>query len=158
MKLIIMRHGEAETFGTLDSARCLTPNGIKQAQVAGTWLRQYLGEDQHVDIALVSPFVRAEQSFIEVSKEVNCSQKLISNDIIPTGNQQLAHDYLRTLFAGDSENKHVLLVSHMPFVSYFVEEVTINKCAMLFDTSSIVVIDYNEGELAGLLECVYHPN
>ncbi|MCF2950350.1 phosphohistidine phosphatase SixA [Paraglaciecola aquimarina] len=158
MKLIIMRHGEAETYGPLDSARCLTPNGIKQAQIASTWLRQYLGKDKSIDLAMVSPFVRAEQTYVELLKEISCKQKIVSEDIIPSGNYQLTHDYIDSLITPADTQNYVLLVSHMPFISYFVEEVTINKCAMLFDTSSIVVIDYDLSESAGLLECVYHPN
>ena len=49
MKLIIMRHGDADTFGLTDKDRCLTPNGIKQAQNAGEWLSRYLGQGSFVD-------------------------------------------------------------------------------------------------------------
>jgi phosphohistidine phosphatase len=157
MKLIIMRHGEAETFGSQDSERCLTPNGIKQAQYAGTWLSQYIGQDKKIDLAVVSPFVRAEQTYFEVVKEVTCQQKQISADITPSGSHQIAHDLIRTIYEQNQKIKSILVVSHMPFVSYFVEEVTINKYAMLFDTSSIVVIDYDLTKMAGLVEQIYHP-
>lgn len=157
MKLIIMRHGEAETFGSRDSERCLTPNGIKQAQFAGTWLSQFIGQDKKIDLAIVSPFVRAEQTYLELVKQVTCQQKIISEDIIPSGSHQIAHDYIRMIYEQNQEFNSILVVSHMPFVSYFVEEVTINKYAMLFDTSSIVVIDYDLTEMAGLVEQIYHP-
>lgn len=157
MKLIIMRHGEAETIGSPDSERCLTPNGIKQAQFAGTWLSQYIGHDKVIDLAIISPYVRAEQTYLELVKEVRCQQKHISEDITPSGNQQVAHDYIRAISEKSHEVKCILVISHMPFVSYLVEEVTINKYSMLFDTSSIVVIDYDLTEMAGLVEQIYHP-
>jgi phosphohistidine phosphatase len=59
MKLIIMRHGEAERFRLQDNTRSLTSKGEKQASTAGKWLNNYLGADTSVDIALVS--IRATQ-------------------------------------------------------------------------------------------------
>jgi phosphohistidine phosphatase len=45
----------------------------------------------------------------------------------------------------------------MPFVSYFLEEVHVDKKSMLFDTSSIVIIDYDLAAGAGNIERIYHP-
>jgi phosphohistidine phosphatase len=157
MKLIIMRHGDADTFGLKDKDRCLTPNGIKQARAAGEWLSGYLGQETSFDYALVSSFARAEQTYQEVQNIVLSEQKHVSDDVIPSGNPQIAHDFIRTLMEQNKQWKTVLVVSHMPFVSYFLEEITVNQYSMLFDTSSIAVIDYDIQTGAGLVETVYHP-
>ncbi len=51
MKLIIMRHGEAERFQTLDKTRNLTNLGRKQASQAGRWLNTCRVREQVGDIA-----------------------------------------------------------------------------------------------------------
>ena len=45
----------------------------------------------------------------------------------------------------------------MPFVSYFLEEVHKDRQTMLFDTSSMVVLDYDVESGAGIIENIYHP-
>jgi phosphohistidine phosphatase len=157
MKLIIIRHGEAETFRVEDKLRSLTAFGDQQATLAGEWLSKYLGKNVSVDLALVSPYVRAKQTFIQINQQVDVLQKQISNDVIPNGDPQIAHDYIRTLLLQDAKINTVVVVSHMPFVSYFLEEVHVDKQSILFDTSSIAIVDYNPKTSAGSLEIVYHP-
>ncbi len=152
-----MRHGEADTFGLKDSQRCLTPNGIQQAKVAGNWLSQYVGKDRLIDLAIVSSFQRAQQSYQEVSHSINCVREETSEDVIPSADPKLAHDYIDTLLAQNSHLEHILVVTHMPFVCYFLQDITTNQCAMLFDTSSIVVVDYNVEQQMGVVETIYHP-
>ena len=45
----------------------------------------------------------------------------------------------------------------MPFVSYFLEEVHVDKQSMLFDTSSMVIVNYDLVVGAGKIESIYHP-
>jgi len=157
MKLIIMRHGEAERFRVQDNTRSLTSLGEKQASTAGKWLNDYLGADMPVDIALVSSYVRAKQTYEKLSEEVVVKQKQICEDVIPEGDPKIAHDYIKVLFDEGSQSKVILIVSHMPFVSYFLEEVHVEKQSMLFDTSSVVIVDYDLAVGAGRIESIYHP-
>ena len=157
MKLIIMRHGEAERFRVQDNTRSLTSLGEKQASTAGKWLNDYLGADMPVDIALVSSYVRAKQTYEKLSEEVVVRQKQICEDVIPEGDPKIAHDYIKVLFDEGSQSKVILIVSHMPFVSYFLEEVHVEKQSMLFDTSSVVIVDYDLAVGAGRIESIYHP-
>jgi phosphohistidine phosphatase len=83
MKLIIMRHGEAERFREKDNTRSLTSLGEKQASTAGKWLHDYLGSDASVDIALVSSYVRAQQTYEQLSKQVVVIEKQFCEDVIP---------------------------------------------------------------------------
>ena len=157
MKLIIMRHGEAERFRVQDKARSLTSLGKKQASTAGLWLSTYLGADQPVDVALISSYVRAQQTFVQLSEQVFVTQKQVCEDVIPEGEPKIVHEFVKTLFNEKSRPSVILIVSHMPFVSYFLEEVHIDKRSMLFDTSSMVVVDYDLITGAGVVESIYHP-
>jgi phosphohistidine phosphatase len=157
MKLIIMRHGEAERYQTQDKTRSLTSLGKKQARTAGQWLNGYLGIDVPVDIALVSSYVRAQQTFEQLSSQVIVTERQNCEDVVPEGNPKIAHDYLKVLFEDTSQPSVILIVSHMPFVSYFLEEVHADKQSMLFDTSSVVIVNYALDVGAGQIESIYHP-
>jgi phosphohistidine phosphatase len=158
MKLIIMRHGEAERFRLKDNTRSLTSKGEKQASTAGKWLNNYLGADTSVDIALVSTYVRAQQTYVQLSKRVVVTEKQVCEYVIPEGNPKIAHDFVKVLFEDESQPHVILIVSHMPFVSYFLEEVHIDKQSMLFDTSSMVIVDYDLAIGRGKIESIYHPD
>lgn len=157
MKLIIMRHGEAERFQLQDKTRSLTSLGEKQASKAGKWLNEYLGVNSPVDIALVSSYMRAQQTYKYLSKQLEVKKYEICEDVIPEGDPKIAHEYIKVLLAQKSPPRVVLVVSHMPFVSYFLEEVHIDKQSMLFDTSSFVIVDYDMSIGAGNIESIYHP-
>lgn len=157
MKLVIMRHGEAESFKVKDHLRCLTSVGEKQALVAGKWLAEYLGVDREIDLALVSHYARAEQSYTQLCETVKIKHKQTSDDVVPEGQPRLAHDYIDYLIADNPDLTSIIIVSHMPFVSYFLEEVNVNKQSMLFDTSSMAIVDYDPVTKSGDLETIYHP-
>jgi phosphohistidine phosphatase len=156
MKLIIMRHGEAERFRVQDNMRSLTSLGEKQAITAGKWLKDYLG-DAPVDIALVSSYVRAQQTYEQLSEQVVVTQKQVCDDVVPEGEPKIVHDFIKVLFDDGSQPSVILIVSHMPFVSYFLEEVHVDKQSMLFDTCSVVIVDYDLAVGAGKIESIYHP-
>jgi phosphohistidine phosphatase len=157
MKLIIMRHGEAERLQTQDKTRNLTKLGKKQASKAGRWLNTYLGAEQPVDIALVSSYIRARQTFEQLCDMVAVTRRKVCEDVVPEGDPKIVHDLIKVLFNDKSKASVVLIVSHMPFVSYFLEEVHVDKKSMLFDTSSMVVINYDLVSGAGKIESIYHP-
>ena len=93
-----MRHGEAERFQFQDKTRSLTSRGEKQAITAGKWLSDYLGEGALVDIALVSSYVRAQQTYCQLSEQVVVSQKQVCEDVIPEGDPKIVHDFIKVLF------------------------------------------------------------
>jgi len=157
MKLIIMRHGEAETFRVQDKTRSLTRHGEKQATDAGRWLASYLGADTPVDLALTSSYVRAQQTNEQLSSQVTVTTTLVCDDVVPEGDPKVVHDFVKVLIADSPSSKVILIVSHMPFVSYFLEEVHKDRQTMLFDTSSMVVLDYDVESGAGIIENIYHP-
>jgi phosphohistidine phosphatase len=157
MKLIIMRHGEAERFRVQDKTRSLTSLGERQSCAAGKWINDYLGAGSSVDIALVSSYARAQQTYRQLSEQIVVSQKQVCEDVIPEGDPKIVHDFIKVLFDDKSSPGVILIVSHMPFVSYLLEEVHVSKQSLLFDTSSVVIVDYDLTIGAGKIESVYHP-
>ena len=158
MKLIIMRHGQAEQISSPDAARVLTSLGEKQSVPAGKWFQHYLRANSVVDLALVSSYSRAEQTFLNLKRQVTVSNKQVCEDVVPNGNPQVAHDYIKVMSESNPQLNNLLIVSHMPFVSYFLEEVLFDSQSMLFDTSSLAIVDYSLASGAGKIDTVYHPD
>jgi phosphohistidine phosphatase len=157
MQIIIMRHGDAEPVQDTDSSRELTKFGLQQASTAGQWLHKLFSE-QGIEMSLVSPYIRARQTLSEVSENVEVHHHAISNDITPDGNIWLTHDYIDYLLSEKQVSRSLLIVSHMPFVSYFLDEITKEQHSLFFDTSSIVVLDYQPGTHIGTVSEIYHPS
>lgn len=149
MQLILMRHGEAEPNFSNDPQRNLTTRGYIECQKSGIWLKQNVGGIQK---ALVSPYVRAKQSFEMVKSMVSISDVEESSDIIPSGEPKLVHDYVHVV-CEQSNLSSLLIVSHMPMVSYLVDSFCGELRSHLFSTASIVMLDYDiEQDKAQLVE------
>lgn len=65
-RLILLRHGQAERAAEseVDFERALTPGGREDARRMGRWLAERVGS---IDLALVSPAVRARQTWEEAA-------------------------------------------------------------------------------------------
>ncbi|MFT5313006.1 MAG: phosphohistidine phosphatase [Paraglaciecola sp.] len=158
MQIIIMRHGDAEPMQVNDSERNLTSLGEKQAQHTGRWLNKYYHANKGIEFALVSPYQRAQQSYNQLASQVNVVRKELCDDIVPEGCSRLVHDYIDYLIAQHHVERNLLLVSHMPFVSYLFDELCgVNK-SLLFATSSCAIIDYVPEKLSGQPIEFYYPN
>lgn len=151
-----MRHGDAEPIQVVDSSRELSLFGIKQAAAAGKWLQQrYFAHG--IDMSLVSPYVRAQQTLTGVRSVVEVKSQEVSNDVTPDGNAQLTHNYIDYLLTQQIINRTLLVISHMPFVSYLVDELSDSEQLLFFDTSSIAIIEYDPAKCLGNLIEIYHP-
>jgi phosphohistidine phosphatase len=158
MKLIVMRHGEAEAQKTSDKTRNLTEYGIQQAKNAGQWLRSIFPECARLDAALVSPFNRAQQTFTALANEVDVTIVLTAAELTPNAKIQKVQKLLFN-FCNSKPNVHsLLLVSHMPLVSYLLDDILPTNQANLFATSSMAIIDYDIGLGTGRLLKFYHPS
>ena len=153
MHIIIMRHGDAEPFKKNDITRNLTDFGLQQAAEAGRWLNDYYSKSNGIEMALVSPYIRAQQTFEQLNLKVKVEKMHISEDITPDGNPQLVHDHIDYLVEEKKLTRNLLIVSHMPFVSFLSDELLTKKVSLLFATSSLVIIDYLHSNLVE----VYHP-
>ena len=141
-----MRHGEAESLRVDDKSRQLTAAGRRQATQSAKWLVNSYCPEAAVDLALVSPYRRARQTFDMVNLDIAAGKTMICDDVVPEGNPQIAHDYIDTLLSAAQTKskpiKSVLLVSHMPFVSYLLDEICTVKTNSLFATASMAIVEY----------------
>ncbi len=157
--LFVMRHGEAESLRVDDKSRQLTPEGRLQSMNAAKWLKQKYVSNGEVDLALVSPYRRARQTYDMLSLDIRPGQMEICHDIIPDGNAELTHDFLdvrlRESQLTDAPIKSVLLVSHMPLVSYLVDSLCCSHTTSLFATASVAVVRYSLEKQCGKLEVHY---
>lgn len=155
MQIFVMRHGQAEMLAVKDAQRPLTQSGIKEAQVMGQWL---LKNSPAFDCVFVSPYVRAQQTADAVINELSGVAKRQTLAIItPEDNAKDVHGYLDTV-CSQEQYKSILLVSHMPLVSYLVEELTIEHAMPMFQTASVAHIEYNLDNMSGELLALVSPN
>ena len=163
MQIYIMRHGDAANIAGCDSLRPLTKQGIQETRKMGQWLASRKLTFQHV---FVSPYVRAQQSWISVSEALQ--DTLIQNDVIaetldfitPSGNANQTHDFLDGIMQqGNCQNEDecyndssaILIVSHMPFVSYLVGKLTGTTDMPIFSTGEVAIVNYDIKQMKGQL-------
>ena len=159
MQLYIMRHGEAQSpVGqnfTCDSERPLTQQGRFEAQLMANWLSKMQVTFDHV---WVSPFLRAQQTCaISIENRQNHAKTL--DFITPSGDAKEVHDFIDGFaidLASDKEQS-ILIVSHMPLVSYLVAELTHFEAAPIFATAAIAQIDYDIATMQGKLVRLVSP-
>ncbi|MDX2370097.1 MAG: phosphohistidine phosphatase SixA [Colwellia sp.] len=165
MQIFIMRHGEAANLAGDDSLRPLTKQGIIEAKIMGRWLLE--NSPKLLDV-FVSPYIRAQQTCANVSSFLIKANLLMTQPktldlITPSGNAPHVHDFLDGLLSqcneadNDDKNLAVLFVSHMPFVSYFVAELTDKNQMPIFPTGAIAVIDYDTKRMQGQLVDIISP-
>ena len=165
-----MRHGEAENIVGEDSLRPLTTKGMLEAKKMGFWLAHHKSTLMKV---FVSPYLRAQQSCAKVSEAIQKTSLLneISPEtldfITPSGNARQVHDFIDGLLQRNdylpeeqnlNQNQAVLFVSHMPFVSYLVAELTDSLNMPIFSTGAIAIIDYNIKKMQGRLVDMVLPS
>lgn len=165
MRLYIMRHGEAEPFSAVgditqanDAKRALTQVGQQQAKKIGHWFQQQL---QLTDV-FVSPYLRAQQTAKQVTQQLSknaTTQITTLSFITPNDNAEDFHAFLlghmQGFTAEQAENYQVLVVAHMPIVSYLVAEFTAQQQHPIFDTAAVACIEFepatNTGELIEMI-------
>ncbi|HEX5277014.1 MAG TPA: phosphohistidine phosphatase SixA [Fluviicoccus sp.] len=110
MKVILIRHGEAEPLRRSDAERNLTLNGLHQAQQAAAWL---LNHGFTLDGLFASPYYRARQTAGEIANILDVPVTLtdrITPDQDPRG-------IVAWLDGMDLPEESVIaLVCHMPVV------------------------------------------
>lgn len=148
MKIYIMRHGEATHFAASDAERELTPLGKSQSlQAANEAATKGLN---NVELTLVSPYIRAQQTWDTIASSVNSKQVETCADITPYGQADDVYQFVLAK-AKTEKLESVLLVSHLPLVGYLTAEFVRHINAPMFPTSGIVGIEFDleteKGEL-----------
>ncbi len=114
MNIILIRHGQAESFASDDASRMLTTQGEHQAQQTAAWL---LNQGYQLDALIVSPYKRAQQTAYHVAQVfdipiTSCDQ------ITPDNSAQAAFEWLDELLLPESAT--IAVVCHMPIVASLV--------------------------------------
>ncbi|MDG1731693.1 MAG: phosphohistidine phosphatase SixA [Thalassotalea sp.] len=155
MNLFIMRHGDAVLQASSDAQRELSELGILEAKVMAKWLKI---ENQAIDLILVSPYIRAQQTAKALLDELQVEIALETISFItPEGNAKDVHDYIDGLLASSSY-QNILIVSHMPLVCYLTAELTAESHCPLFQTASIAKIEYDTQMMSGSLTKMVSPD
>ena len=147
MHLLLMRHGEAEPYSVKDETRNLTAFGVTQSRKAGMWLNEQFS---HIDVALVSPYIRAQQTLDALRTQVSVDRVITFSDIVPAGNPAIVHDYVDAFLLENPSVKSILLVCHMPIVSFLADNFCKFEHSSLFVTSAIMHIDYEVDKSRGV--------
>ncbi|NOH62051.1 phosphohistidine phosphatase SixA [Vibrio sp. RE88] len=148
MKIFIMRHGEAEHYAASDAERALTERGRSaSAAVARACADQGYAQ---FDKVLVSPYLRAQQTWQEVSRSFNAKQIQTFEEITPYGESTHVADYVAAV-AQVEGLESILLVSHLPLVGYLTAEFVPDMVPPMFPTSGIVCVDYDLNKRRGEL-------
>lgn len=152
MLIYIMRHGQAQIHANSDEARPLTQQGLRDVHYAALWLKT---QTSSFDIALISPYLRAQQTAEKILAVVPAVQHASDSTLIPSGDETQAVDYLSYLCSQGVQS--LLLVSHMPLVGELVRELTHQPASTVFATSDIVCVDVkmNHEQLAGKIVARY---
>jgi len=156
MRIFIMRHGQASNLAVADAERPLTAEGIDEVSTMAQWLKSLPFEFDHI---YVSPFKRAQQTASTVNNILHTHDKPTTlNFITPSGSVNDMHNFLDGCCDDKQSEKRVLIVSHMPLVSYLVAELTNEHSAPIFQTASIAEIDYDDIEMTGHLQQMVCPS
>ena len=148
MQIFVMRHGQAQSFSSSDQSRELTAHGQHEVGIMANWLVQ---QKQQFDTIFVSPYIRAQQTANIIKNILITSTPLTTlNFITPEDSAKQMHDYIDGAFAHNSEQK-ILIVSHMPLVSYLIAEFTGGQDAPLFQTAAIAEVEYDTHRMKGQL-------
>lgn len=145
MLIYILRHGEAQFDAPSDAVRPLTEFGILQAQRVGAFLKQ---QQIAFDLAFVSPYLRAQQTYQALLPFVSVHQKHDEAALTPNGNVDLA---LQTLFLHAQPQDSVLLVSHLPLVCELVTELTNGQDRPMFAMAEIACVELDSHQKGTLL-------
>ena len=147
MKLYIMRHGEANypKGSYSDRERRLTTNGEHEVMTTTNWL---IDKQPEVDCVYVSPYLRAQQTAAILLSQLKTRQRQDSDDITPDGHAGSVVSWLAAEIQQQGFES-VVLVSHMPLVSYLVHELDASVQPPIFPTAGIAVVDFSPETLRG---------
>lgn len=169
MQVYIMRHGEAENFlgqGRYDdSQRVLTSQGEAEAKMVANWLEKMQVKPSQV---FVSPYIRAQQTCALATAMMQTAITTL-DFITPAGDAKQVHDFIDGWCSDQSNQPYnskqfngqtqqsVLIISHMPLVSYLVAQLTQSASTPIFATAAIAHIDYDINKMHGTLQRLISP-
>ena len=115
MKLILMRHGQAEDETRPDSARQLTDYGKQQAAQTAEYLAAHYMPDHFV----VSPYDRAQQTLAVLRAALPEGEVSVQDNITPGDDARTA-----VIALADIESNCLVVVCHMSIVAHIASFLT----------------------------------
>lgn len=149
VNVVIMRHGEAQALAADDRARTLTSQGCSDVQQMALWLATTYAA---FDYVWVSPYTRTrETAELILSSQPSSTQSCIMSELVPEGSVAQVQQQVDSLLA-EQPHARVLLISHMPLVSFLVEAFTQPGQMPIFSPAALYCIDYEPSRGGKLLE------
>lgn len=133
MKIILIRHGHAESFSHSDASRMLTQQGEQQAQQTAAWL---LNQGYQLDALMVSPYKRAQQTANAIAQIFDVPITTCDK-ITPEDSPQAAFEWLDSLLLPQSAT--IAVVCHMPIVASLATLLTGEPCAGFYVAEAQVI-------------------
>lgn len=145
MQLYLMRHGEAGYQAHSDRERTLTDAGRFQTAMMSHWLARSV---KHFDLVLVSPYVRAQQTWQEISQHFEKPNEWVELDELTPSND--ASDTLDVVlaYAEQYEAQKVLVIAHMPLLGYLVNAMLPHIEPPLFAPSGMTLIEKHHEKMS----------
>lgn len=155
VNIYCMRHGEAVFHAPSDAERALSPNGLQEAQHMGRWLAK---EQDNWSLVIASPYLRAQQTINAVLEHMPNTPDSVRTieGLVPSGSAGDIHDYIDGEIAV-SRVLNVLVVCHMPIVSYLTASLTTEHNCPLFPTAGVAKIVYDVQKSSGKLVQLLSP-
>lgn len=142
INVVLMRHGDAEPLSNSDQERRLTALGVEEVQCMASYFAKH---DAPFDVVVSSTYARACQTAdLMVAQQSPTAQRLQVPELIPEADAADAKLFLDALLE-TMPNARILLVSHMPLVSFLTEQLTTSGNIPIFATAGCVLIQYQQG-------------
>jgi len=141
--LVLVRHSKAQQEGASDFVRELAPRGLRDAAVAGQWLRD---AEIMPDLAVVSPATRAVQTWAAMAAAASSTCPVHNDRGIYDGGVE---DLLAIVCGAAEEHRTLALVGHNPTIHALAHDLDDSRgeakaraeIARSFPTSGIAVFD-----------------
>ena len=146
--LYLLRHAESKEkqIGQDDHDRVLTPRGMREALLIGTYLYK---EKMAIDCIISSTAERARATAGLIVDGLKWDEKkiLYSDELYEASTRTFFH-FLTSL---DDTHKHIMCISHNPVISYLAEALTKEEIGDMAP-GSVAIIKFNIASWAEVAE------
>jgi phosphohistidine phosphatase len=142
INVVLMRHGDAEALRSSDQERQLTALGVEEVQCMASYLNAH---DAPFDYVISSPYLRACQTAdLMVAQQSPLAQRLQVTELVPEADAADAQLFLDALLT-TAPSARVLVVSHMPLLSFLTEKLSRPGVTPIFATAGCALFQYQAG-------------
>ncbi|MBN1679785.1 MAG: histidine phosphatase family protein [Anaerolineae bacterium] len=151
MRLILVRHGEAEhRIGTSGDNLYLTDRGKRQVEMLGQWLQR---NETHIDQLVTSPLLRARETISILSRYINAPVE-VDDDLRET-KRDLLMELPRLVHPSDTGPQYYVL-PHDNFYQRFAEQTrrVLNRLIENPSSTQTVVVVCHGGTASTMIRMV----